>query len=77
MRPNLKDVLALLDAVKEGETFGLVVDQKQWSCWAGGDFVMGRDRRKTVRKALDAAEQKLVEKRKESNEKDRINETES
>lgn len=56
MRPNLKDVMALLDSVPEGGTFNLVIDQKQWSCWSDGPFIMGRDRRKSVRKAIDAAE---------------------
>jgi predicted oxidoreductase len=56
VRPNLKDVMALLDSVSEGETFSVVIDQKQWSCWSGGPYIMGRDRRKSVRKAIDDAE---------------------
>src|SRR5688572_15498123 len=63
MRPNLRDVMALLDSVKEGETFSVTIEQKQWSCWSGGPYTMGRDRRRSVRKALDEAEKIFVAKR--------------
>lgn len=65
MRPNLKDVMALLENVKEGDTFGVVIDQKQWSCWSDGPYLMGRDRRKSVRKAIDDAEKNFNKRRAE------------
>ncbi len=64
MRPNLKDVMALLESVSEGETFDIKIEQKGWSVDTNtGQYSMGRDRRKSVRKAIDDAESKYTERR--------------
>jgi hypothetical protein len=68
MRPRLADVMSVLSSCKTGESFWILLVPNQWSAGVGSfpdpniaTGEMGRDRRKSVKKVLDAAEKQFKE----------------
>lgn len=74
-RPLLKDVMAVLQDIPEGENFRIHIDGRDWFAGNRGSAgvlgVMGRDRRKSIKKLLDFAEKTYLERVKIKQEEDK------